>query len=273
MAIKGESSWAATIEDVRRAATMRGRARLGQYAIEGVRLLERAIRAGVLPRRAVISERLLRQKDARIKAVLVDLEAAACEIFAVPEAVLLELAEGRNSGLILGLCDLPEQPPLERLRERSQSSGAPIVVLVDVEEPGNVGALVRTALAAGAVGLIACGASDPYHPKAVRTSMGSVFKLPICREFEVQPVLEQMGGLARIGAVPDGGRAPWALTLHEGCALLLGRESQGLPVDLIAQLEAQVTIPMPEGVDSYSVNAAAAAILYEAMRQRSLPSS
>src|SRR5690606_8673746 len=148
---------------------------------------ERAVRAGSPPWRLIVSQRLMRQKDGRTRAVLSELEQVGRQVFAVPEAILLELADGRNSGLMFGLCVVPEQPTLQKLRERAQADGAPIVVLVDVEEPGNVGALIRTALAAGAVGLVAAGSSDAYHPKAVRTSMGSVFKLPICREFELEP--------------------------------------------------------------------------------------
>src|SRR5690606_15803069 len=187
MTATGEGSWTAVVDDLRRATTARGRARLGEFAIEGVRLVERAIRAGSPPRRLIVSQRLMRQKDERTRAVLSELEQVGCQVFAVPEAILLELADGRNSGLMFGLCVVPEQPTLQKLRERAQADGAPIVVLVDVEEPGNVGALIRTALAAGAVGLVAAGSSDAYHPKAVRTSMGSVFKLPICREFELEP--------------------------------------------------------------------------------------
>src|SRR5690606_40575835 len=74
MTATGERSWTGAVDDLRRATTARGRARLGEFAIEGVRLVERAIRAGSAPRRLIVSQRLLRQKDERTRAVLSELE-------------------------------------------------------------------------------------------------------------------------------------------------------------------------------------------------------
>ncbi|HEX2731759.1 MAG TPA: RNA methyltransferase [Polyangiaceae bacterium] len=263
------STWPGVVEDLRRALAPKGRVQLGQFAVEGVRLLERAVNAKVVPRRVIISERLLRQHDQRLHGLLSEVERRQGEVVAVPEAVLLELGEGRNSALVFGLCPTPENYPLADLKNAALERRALVLVLVNVEEPGNVGALVRTALAAGAAGLVAVGVSDPFHPKAVRTSMGSVFKLPIARASETQAVLEAFAGLPQIGAVAEGGVEPWSVALGRGAALYMGRESDGLPPALIAGLTHRVSIPMPPGVDSFSVNAAAAALMVEAVRQRS----
>jgi TrmH family RNA methyltransferase len=262
------STWAGAVEDVRRALAPKGRAQLGQFVVEGTRLVERALRAGVVPSCLVISDRILRQHEPRTRALLKELERTQCEVVAVPEGVVLELAEGRNGGILFALCSVPKSAPLQELRARAESEHAPLLVLVDVEEPGNVGALVRTALAAGAVGLVAVGLSDPYHPKAVRTSMGSLFKLPLSRAAGMEPLLDALAGLPKVAAVAEGGQAPWRLPLARGHALFVGKESAGLPVALIEHLELRASIPMPSGVDSFSVNAAAAVILCEAMRQR-----
>jgi RNA methyltransferase, TrmH family len=262
------SAWPGAVEDLRRALAPKGRVQLGQFAVEGLRLIERACSAGLIPKRVIISEKLLRQHDQRVRALLSDLERTECEVFAVPDAVLTELGEGRNSAQLFGLCPLPRPSTLEQLRTTALERKSLVLVLVDVEEPGNVGALVRTALAAEAAGVVAVGVSDPLHPKAVRTSMGSVFKLPWVRAAEVQGVVSALGDIPQIAAVSRGGTAPWALPLGSGAALYLGRESEGLPDALLSQLQLQVSIPMPEGVDSFSVNAAAAALMVEAVRQR-----
>jgi TrmH family RNA methyltransferase len=262
-----QQSWAGVVEDVRRALAPRGRAQLGQFAVEGKRLLERAVRSGHPPRRVVISDRLLRQSDPKLRTLLNDLEAARCTVWPVPEAVMVELAEGRNGGLLIGLCDTPKAPSVADLRLRAMGGGGPVLVLVDIEEPGNVGALVRTALASGASGCIAVGTSDPYHPKAVRTSMGSLFKLPILRAQEPGDLLNELQPLKRYAAVASYGLPPWQLQISGPMALFVGNEADGLQQELVSSLDGTLSIPMPNGVDSFSVNAAAAILLYEYTRQ------
>jgi RNA methyltransferase, TrmH family len=262
-----QSSWSGIVEDVRRSMAPRGRAQLGQFPVEGLRLIERAVRADSPPRRLVISERLLRQRDARLSTLVTQLEAAACEIVPVPEAVMFELSEGRNGGLLIGLCELKRGPSIAEARQGALAGRGPVLVLVDVEEPGNVGALIRTGLASGASAAVAIGTSDPFHPKAVRTSMGSIFKLPILRSLETSAVLNELAPLRRYAAVAAQGQQPWQVDLSGAIALFVGNESEGLRDDLVAQLDGTLSIPMPSGVDSFSVNAAAAILLYEITRQ------
>lgn len=262
-----QSTWAGVVEDVRRAQSPRGRTQLGQYSVEGVRLIERALRAGQPPRRLLISERSLRHRDRRVGELLNQLEQVRCEVFAVPEGVMLELAEGRNGGLLIALCDLPESLTLDEVKRRAMAGQGPVLVLVDVEEPGNVGALIRTGLACAVSAVVTVGVTDPFHPKAVRTSMGSVFKVPIARSFEPDPVIEGLEQLKRYAATPEQGPAPWQRELSLVSALFVGNESQGLKPELIERLDERLTIPMPAGVDSFSVNAAAAILLYELQRQ------
>lgn len=261
------STWAGVVEDVRRTQSPRGRAQLGQYSVEGVRLIERAIRAGQPPRTLLISERSLRHRDHRVGELLGQLDQVGCEVLAVPEGVMLELAGGRNGGLLIALCDLPESLSLDEIQRRALSGQGPVLVLVDVEEPGNVGALIRTGLACAASAVVAVGVTDPFHPKAVRTSMGSVFKMPVARCFEPEPVVQGLTQLKRYAATPEHGPAPWQRDLSRASALFVGNEAQGLKTELIDRLDERLTIPMPPGVDSFSVNAAAAILLYELQRQ------
>lgn len=263
-----KSSWSSVIENVRRAMSPRGRAQLGLFVVEGTRLLERAVKAGHPPRQVAISEKLLRSDDPRVSKLVSQLNQAHSELVPVPDGVMLELAEGRNSGALVGLCELPLSPTLAELAERSQSGRGPVVVLVDVEEPGNVGALCRTALAANACGLVAVGVSDPFHPKAVRTAMGSLFKLPIARESDAGSVVQALQSLRRFGAVSQGGSILWETQVTGGCALFVGNEANGLSAEVLAELDLGLTIPMRDGVDSFSVNAALAIVLYEMARQR-----
>ena len=142
-------TWRTVVADLERSLTARGRALLGEFSIEGTRLHERALRAGVRVERAVATERFRRSEDARVRSLMDDLETSGCELHVVPDEVITSLTEGRTHGELLGLVRTPAPPSLPDLH---QSSGDAFLLLVgvDLEEPGNVGALVRTALASRA---------------------------------------------------------------------------------------------------------------------------
>lgn len=186
--------------------------------------------------------------------------------------------EGRGGGAIVGLAALPALPDLDAFRERLGSARdreratGMILVGVDVEDPGNVGALVRTALASGADAYVRCGSGDPFHPRAVRTSMGAVFRLPLVDGGAPAGLPKRLraAGWRALGAVARGGTSPvegFVAVAPDDVAVLLGSEAFGLDEDTVHKLDARVTIPMPDGVvDSFSVNAAAAILLWERRR-------
>ncbi len=185
-----------------------------------------------------------------------------------------ELTEGRDLGLILGLVRLPPALTLsDILSAKDTPEQAPPLLLaaVDIVDPGNVGALTRTAHAGGAAALLAVGASDPFHPRATRTSRGSIFKLPIVAYETAETLLVDLRhhGIAAAGTVAGGGiPLPVVRWPRAGTAILMGNEAEGLPLQIQTALDFSITIPMPNDVDSYSVNAAAAIILYAAARSR-----
>jgi TrmH family RNA methyltransferase len=139
----------------------------------------------------------------------------------------------------------------------------------NLSDPGNTGAVIRSALAAGATGFIAVGTTDPWHPKSVRTSMGSLFKLPIRRVASDDEWLEvcERHGVETLGTVcRDAESLAGFRVSGDRMALVLGSEAFGLPEDVVDRLDRRVTIPMPDGVDSYSINAAAAVLAYTLMQ-------
>ena len=130
---------------------------------------------------------------------------------------------------------------------------------------------MRTALAGGARAFVACGISDPYHPKAIRTSMGSLFKLPIVTYSSAKALLPDLAvlGMHSVGLAVEGDvPLPLADFPEGGVALFVGSESWGLAPQVQQGLDCLVSIPMREAVDSYSVNAAAAIALYELGRRQ-----
>jgi TrmH family RNA methyltransferase len=259
------AEWGGVIADIERSMTATGRAATGEFVIEGTRLHERALRSGACVSRAVTTDDFRRDTGARTVELFAALEAGGTDLRVVPDEVIERLTGGRSLGAIVGLVPVPPEPSLERLLATDTAAGHLLLVGVEINEPGNVGALVRTALASGATAYIAAGAGDPRHPKAARTSMGSIFKLPVLRlekSAELIPTLRRHG-VATLGAVSSGGAALPQLRTGAGPrAVLLGSEAMGLPQGVVADLDHRVTIPMAAGVDSFSVNAAAAIILY-----------
>jgi len=293
------SPWTSVAEMIRRVSSGQGRERTGLYAIEGTRLIERALRAGAPLAAVLTTERFAAGRHgSRLVQGLRD----GVPLIYAPDEVLAELTEGRDLGQILGLVRLPKRVTLEQVLtasdrlpaadqaetmssglqpatddpERSPSRARPpapalLLAAVDIADPGNVGALARTAHAGGAAALLVAGASDPFHPRATRISRGSVFKLPIVRYRTARDLVDDLArsGVAAVATTATGGTALPDLVVPDGpVAVLLGNEARGLPPDIAASADERLTIPMAAGVDSYSVNAAAAIILYALSHSR-----
>lgn len=267
-----EHGWQRVVAEIGAVRTRQGRCRIGCCWIEGTRVFERALRAGARVERAVTSRAFLADATPRTRALREALEAHGCALEVVPDEALLSLTEGRSLGGLVGLARCPEPSDLAGVLGASDG-GAPVLLgCVDVQDPGNVGALVRTAHASGARALLAVGSCDAFHPKAVRTSMGSVFRLPVIERSDLGGLLSELAalGVRSLGAVSTGGIPLPRLERGEGrMAVFLGGEAFGLGARQRALLDQLVTIPMGDGVDSYSVNAAAAILLHELCGGRS----
>ena len=268
--------WESIAEMVRRVSSRQGRRRSGLYAIEGTRLVERALRAGAPMTAVLAAERLVATPDPRHRALFDTLHLATVPLVVAPDAVMAELTEGRDLGRVLGLVRLPLPMTLDELLARVADPLPPALFLaaIDITDPGNVGALTRTAHAAGATALLVTGASDPFHPRATRISRGSIFRLPIVpyATAAALPADLRRCGVTAVATSASGGVSLPDLPPSSGpLAVLMGNEAEGLPPEVATAVDVCVTIPMPPGVDSYSVNAAAAIVLYEVRRSRPQP--
>jgi len=254
------------LADVRRARTRLGRERLGRFGIEGTRLHERALRAGLFVESALAGASYAAAEDPRVVRLLGELERRSCAVHVVPDELLTELTEGRDLGAIVGLVRAPAPVRLASLAAAAAARPVTVLAAVDVEEPGNVGAMVRTALAGGAAAFAAAGISDVFHPKALRTSMGAPFRIPVLSYPDGATLLDELRReeYQIVAAASRGGRAPRGAPFdRQRVALLIGREAFGLPAPIHESADLVVSIPMTGEVDSFSVNAAAAILLYE----------
>jgi TrmH family RNA methyltransferase len=153
----------------------------------------------------------------------------------------------------------------------SRRDDAFLLMVVDVQEPGNVGALIRAAEAGGLTGAFVCGASaHPFSWKAVRGSMGSALRLPVIAGLTTSDALAclERSGVRTIAAVPRGGEEPDAIDWRGKVAIVVGGEGAGLTDDVVSACDARVSIPMAAPVESLNVATAAAVLVYAARRAR-----
>jgi tRNA G18 (ribose-2'-O)-methylase SpoU len=153
-------------------------------------------------------------------------------------------------------------------------ASALVLVADAVQNPGNLGGLLRTAEAAGATGVfLTAGCADPFSWKALRGSMGSAFRLPQRRGLSLAEVLERLRarGVAVLAAAADGELRYDEADLRRPTALLVGNEGAGLSPSALAAADARLRIPIAPHVESLNVAVAAALVLYEAARQRGFP--
>jgi len=231
-------------------------------AVEGPKLAREALEAGLRPVAALVSPRL--DDAAAGRDLATDLVAAGCELVWATDEVLAGCTDTRTPQGVLALFHL-----------RTSSSAAPgipvIVVLDGVQDPGNVGTVIRTADGAGARGVIVGpGTADPYSPKALRAAMGSTFHLPV--RFSDDPSrtlgeLEERGYRTVVTDAAAGDRVFDSPALGGPCALVLGSEGGGVSARVRRMAAATVHVPQLGRAESLNVAAVAAVVLYEAVRR------
>jgi len=250
---------------VRRLRDLRESARDGQTCLlEGPRLILEAVAARLRVVEAARGPRAERTEAGR--EALAALLAQGVRVRRVHEDVLASFSEVETSQ---GLLAIAEQPRFEDAR---LFAGNPLVVVaIDVQNPGNLGGLLRTAEAAGATGALLAGATaDAFSWKALRGSMGSAFRLPHWREKSVEAALDRLEahGLKLAATVARGGSSYDRSDLKGPLALLLGNEGSGLPAAAEARASVRLSIPVSAPVESLNVGVAAGILLFEAARQR-----
>jgi RNA methyltransferase, TrmH family len=231
--------------------------------LDGVHLIIDALAAGLRVREAAVAADAARVD---IDALVGRLARAGVDTVAATTSVMAAISPVRSSSAIVALADRPGDAA-----ERLYSGTAPLVIVaVDVQDPGNVGAIVRVAEAGGASGVVVAGASaDPYGWKALRGSMGSALRLPIVTRRATSDLFEpRRHGCRMLAAVPRGGRSLFELDLTGPIAILIGGEGPGLPPGVLADADERVTIPMQTPVESLNAAVTAALMVYEARRQR-----
>ncbi len=147
------------------------------------------------------------------------------------------------------------------------------VMGVDIQDPGNVGTLIRSAASAGAHEIVFAGESaDPFSPKAIRASAGAVFRVMVGRESDPSAQASKwfQSGIRLYSTWPRKGKYPWEVSFTDPCAIVFGNEAKGLQPGILGSTGQDIVVPMPGGTESLNVAVAAAMVLYEVIRQRTV---
>lgn len=236
----------------------------GSLAVEGPHLVEEALNAGANARvvTIVVAQQALRKFRSLLGRLPTDAETVQ-----VPDRLFQKLAQTENSQGIAALVELRRAD----LETTLASRDGLFLVACQLQDPGNLGTMVRSAQALGATALIAlAGTVSPYNPKAVRSSAGAIFHLPVFIESKPGDLFSRLHahGVRTIAADPRSSVNLSSADFRPEVAVLVGNEGAGVPLEVSREADQLVAIPIRPGTDSLNAAAAASIFLYEAARQR-----
>jgi TrmH family RNA methyltransferase len=250
------------IVEARKLAEKKHRQQQGRFLVEGAKLLEMALRAGARPREVFFCQEQL----AGTSETLMDAMASAgAEVVGVSPDVMACLAEREAAEGLVATFDLFET----NLDELLLGARALVLVLDRLQDPGNLGTLIRTADAVGAAAVVLVEPCvDPFDPKVVRGSMGSLFTVPLIRTSNVPELFDWLRkhGLRTVGADAhrgvDWGEGLWL----GGLALVLGNEARGFSADVGMEIDAWARLPIAGQAESLNVAVAGGVLMYAWLR-------
>lgn len=242
----------------------------GKFLVEGIRLVKEAVDTGApveiifhCPDRLKSELALRTIEEARRRGV---------KCLQVSERVIGSICMKENPQGIAAVVGKVDRS----LDELKVEGGSLILWAHGIGDPGNLGTMIRTADAFGVDWFILSGGSaDPFDPKSVRASMGSIFSVPVIIEPDPMRIASRLRGegVKLIATSPSGGKPCFQADYEPPLALMVGSEGEGLPEELMGLADERIRIPMVGRADSLNVAVAAGIALYEIVRSLSLPSS
>ncbi len=233
----------------------------GLVLLETVRIIEDALASDIGIAKVFIKQ----DAGTRARAVLERLSTET-EVYEVSPSVFDLLASTETSQGLLALAQAPEW----REQDVFPGDSSLVLVVAGIQDPGNLGTIIRTAEAFGATGILLTeGTVSPYNAKAIRATAGSLLRVPMMRDLSVDDAiaLVERHSAALFTGVVERGKPISELLFSGRIAVAVGKEGEGLP-DRLAKAGEQFTIPIASSVESLNVAAATAVVLYEIARQR-----
>lgn len=232
--------------------------------VEGLKEIYAAFEAGLHFHSIFVCKELLKKNASDI---IQSAERNNIFIYEVPESTFHKISYGDRDDGLIAVC----QTPAKELNELRLGRSPLVLVVENVEKPGNLGAILRTADAIGISAVIVCDPkTDLFNPNAIRSSTGSIFRVNVV-EAKAPEVFEflKSHGIQICAATPEASTIYTQVDWNKPSAIVVGAEHSGLSAFWKKQSDCQVKIPLRGGADSLNVSVSAAVILYEAIRQRS----
>jgi RNA methyltransferase, TrmH family len=236
------------------ADSARERRRTGRTLLDGAHLIDACLTSGSLPEMLVVAESAVGNAEISI----LSQRAGTPQKILLPDALFGEVSPvDAPTGILAVMETLPLPVP---------SSPGFCLLLEDIQDPGNLGSMLRSAAAAGVqVAWLSAGCADAWSPRVLRGGMGAHFVLPIVERASLPDIAALFSGQTLAACL--GGESLYAMDLTGPVAFMIGNEGAGLSPDLIAAAAQRFTIPMPGQVESLNAAAAAAICLFERVRQ------
>lgn len=230
------------IKDVIKLKTRKGRQKSGQFILDGYRIVKHAIENKASIAHVIVTEQFLNHHG-------LDYDGS---IIQVTEDIMKQLVETETPQGIVAIVST-ESRSIER---------GPILFLDQIQDPGNMGTLIRTAEAAGFSGvMLRKGCTDPYSQKSIRSSMGSIVSIPILMNQDIEDLLALDYRI--YGAALEGGKPYKAVTYDESCVLVIGNEGNGITDEVLNIVNDRIYIPMKGDVESLNASIAGGILMFE----------
>jgi RNA methyltransferase, TrmH family len=252
--------------DVKKIVRLRDRkerVKTGLMIVEGPRELTAALEANVEVKELYVCKELFKEKGSGTLAKRLSSYLSVTEV--TPE-VFAKIGYGDRLDGVLAVCAIPRAD----LKGLSLKDNPLVVIVENLEKPGNLGAILRSCDGAGVDAMIVADkTTDIYNPNVIRASVGTVFSLPVVSAPN-EAILEFLNKnkMSVYAAVPQATQSYTQADFRKSCAIVLGSEEKGLSVFWKSNAGSQVTIPMKGKADSLNVSTTAAILIYEALRQR-----
>jgi TrmH family RNA methyltransferase len=248
----------------------KAREELGLTLLEGVRLVSDVLRQGAAVDTLMYSDRLLLRPGGP---ELLEMAGRSVDEVLEVDSALLDRVSGTETGQGVVAFARIARHDVQALVDGAMRRNGILVLLEAIQDPGNVGSIIRSAAAQGAAGIVAGpGTADPWAPKTLRSGAGAAFRIPIASPDDWSATLSICGANLQVLLADVGGSAvpPWECDLTRATAIILGNEGSGPSEESTRVASARVQIPMPGGTESLNVAMSASVILYEAQRQRQI---
>lgn len=239
---------------------------LGLFIVEGVRLVEEAAHSNWLVETCIYTSEALEQE--RVQKIITDLKSKNCRMIQVPIIIYDKITDTKEPQGIMAIV----QKQAYQLSDVLASEEKPFFVVLDeLQDPGNVGTIIRTAAAAGCTGvMLTKGCTDVFASKVVRASMGSIFHVPIFEGLSISDVISSFAQheIDILATSLESSNVYFKVDFNKSIAVIFGNEGNGVSRKLLEHARDRLYIPLLGHVESLNVAASAAVILYEVVRQR-----